>query len=433
MEEQVGSGQSLDPKQLAKLLAPIRRHRNPEDLSRVMQVVQRSEVTLNEGLGSALVSGLAEEGRVADMRRVLQQMHGRLRMQGRASVLSLACRSVDADMALEHLAMWDTWQELPDSLVGLLVVLSRESRRPEVVERLLQTLHQTQQPVTQEVATEFRQWAESSQLEPFTCNETTVNFSGVCTNCKGSLDKALTEANHLELLDALKRVVVSEGLGFSPELISNTTQLHQLLSSATTPYHVIVDGLNVSRIASANFNVRQVMNVVNRVTRTLGGPVLVVARKHLAKQIDQLSPFSASRNFTVFTTDINEISDDICVIFAALVAGPDCYFISNDHMSDKVSMLSPEHARLFSLWQASRQITMHPNRVQLLYPADHSPMTQQSQAGWRIPLSLDPSPNLKDTWLLEGRQQWDGNKNTPPPPSGEYYGRPHWLCLARTA
>jgi hypothetical protein len=76
MEEQVGSGQSLDPKQLAKLLAPIRRHRNPEDLSRVMQVVQRSEVTLNEGLGSALVSGLAEEGRVADMRRVLQQVRG---------------------------------------------------------------------------------------------------------------------------------------------------------------------------------------------------------------------------------------------------------------------------------------------------------------------------------------------------------------------
>ena len=60
------------------------------------------------------------------------------------------------------------------------------------------------------------------------------------------------------------------------------------------------------------------------------------------------------------------ISDDICVIFAALEAGSSCYFISNDHMSDKVSMLSPEQARLFSLWQASRQITMHPNRVQLL-------------------------------------------------------------------
>ena len=42
----------------------------------MMQVVQRSEVTLNEGLGSALVSGLAEEGRVADMRRVLQQVRG---------------------------------------------------------------------------------------------------------------------------------------------------------------------------------------------------------------------------------------------------------------------------------------------------------------------------------------------------------------------
>ena len=104
---------------------------------------------------------------------MLSQMHGRLRMQGRASVLSLACRSVDADMALEHLAMWDTWQELPDSLVGLLVALSRESRQPEVVERLLQTLHQTQQPVTQEVATEFRQWAERLVVPPTRCSVAT--------------------------------------------------------------------------------------------------------------------------------------------------------------------------------------------------------------------------------------------------------------------
>ena len=80
----------------------------------------------------------------------------------------------------------------------------------------------------------------------------------MCATCQGTLSKALTKADHQELLDALKKVVMSEGLGFSPELISNTSQLHQLLSSATTPYRVIVDGLNVSRIASANFNVRQV-------------------------------------------------------------------------------------------------------------------------------------------------------------------------------
>ena len=82
--------------------------------------------------------------------------------------------------------------------------------------------------------------------------------SGVCATCQGTLDKALSEADHQVLLDALKKVVLSEGLGFSPELISNTSQLHQLVSSATTPYRVIVDGLNVSRMASANFNVRQV-------------------------------------------------------------------------------------------------------------------------------------------------------------------------------
>ena len=127
---------------------------------------------------------------------VLSQMQGRLRMQGRASVLSLACRSMDADLALEHLATWDVWQQLPDSLVGLLVALSRQSGRPEVVERLLWTLHKTQQPVSQEVAMELRQWAErlvvpphlvycshsspslalSSQSEPVTCHESTISF-----------------------------------------------------------------------------------------------------------------------------------------------------------------------------------------------------------------------------------------------------------------
>lgn len=49
-------------------------HRNPEDLSRMLRVVHGSEVTLNESLGSALVSGLAEEGRIKDIKVVLQKV-----------------------------------------------------------------------------------------------------------------------------------------------------------------------------------------------------------------------------------------------------------------------------------------------------------------------------------------------------------------------
>lgn len=48
--------------------------RNSEDLSRVLQVIQRSKVTLNESVGSALVSSLAEGERVADIKPVLQQV-----------------------------------------------------------------------------------------------------------------------------------------------------------------------------------------------------------------------------------------------------------------------------------------------------------------------------------------------------------------------
>lgn len=52
------------------------------------------------------------------------------------------------------------------------------------------------------------------------------------------------------------------------------------------------------------------MDVVNELTATLGGPVLVVARKHLAMEMDRLSLFYPSephnRDFHIFTTHINE-------------------------------------------------------------------------------------------------------------------------------
>ena len=87
---------------------------------------------------------------------------------------------------------------------------------------------------------------------------TSPSLSGFCTNCKSQLGKALTEADHQQLLEAVTDAVHSEGLGFSPELISNLSRLKQQLAANSTPYRVIVDGLNVSRIASKHFNVMHV-------------------------------------------------------------------------------------------------------------------------------------------------------------------------------
>ena len=48
--------------------------RNSDDLSRVLELVQISKVSLDESLGSGLVSSLAEEGRIANIREVVQQV-----------------------------------------------------------------------------------------------------------------------------------------------------------------------------------------------------------------------------------------------------------------------------------------------------------------------------------------------------------------------
>lgn len=66
--------------------------RNSEDLSRVLQVIQRSQVTLNESVGSALVSSLAEGERVADIKPVLQQVSLELIRARRSQCVSLTIR-----------------------------------------------------------------------------------------------------------------------------------------------------------------------------------------------------------------------------------------------------------------------------------------------------------------------------------------------------
>ena len=88
------------------------------------------------------------------------QMPGRLRVQGVASIVSLACREVNSDLALEYLAGWDVAKPLPDGLVGSLVELALVSGRSEVVDRLLAILRETRQTVGVACAAELRLWAQ---------------------------------------------------------------------------------------------------------------------------------------------------------------------------------------------------------------------------------------------------------------------------------
>jgi pentatricopeptide repeat protein len=174
VEEQVARGETLLPRHLATLLAPIRLHRNRDDLSRVLEVVRRSGITLDEGLGSALVSSLAERGRVDEVREMVEQMQGRLRVQSQSSVLAMACSERDADLAVEFLASRQSPQPLPASLVRDLVALSRETGRPDLVEQLLGVVRETRQPLTGDGVAQLRLWA-ASQPQPYTCELTTVS------------------------------------------------------------------------------------------------------------------------------------------------------------------------------------------------------------------------------------------------------------------
>ena len=87
-------------------------------------------------------------------------MQGQLRVQSHSSVLGMACRERDPDLAMEFLANRHSPQPLPDPLVEGLVALSHETARPQLVEQLLAVVTETRQPLTADTVAQLKLWAQ---------------------------------------------------------------------------------------------------------------------------------------------------------------------------------------------------------------------------------------------------------------------------------
>lgn len=159
VEEVVASGRAPHKKALALLLAPMRYFGDSEGLARILHVMQQANMTIEKGVASLLVTGLAEAGRGEDMRTVLREMQGELRLQGRVAVLALACREGDVELAKEHLEKWDVLQPLPLGLGEELVRLALDTGHKAIVQAVFRTLRSTGQKVDERVAGALQVWA----------------------------------------------------------------------------------------------------------------------------------------------------------------------------------------------------------------------------------------------------------------------------------
>ena len=159
VEEVAARGGTPCKKNLALLLAPIRHFKDSEGLVRVLEVMRRANVTIDNGVASALVVGLAEAGWAEDMRTVLREMQGQLRLQGTVAVLSLACRERDVELAKEYLEKWDVLQPLPLGVGEELVRLAVDAGHREIVEAVFRTVRNTGQKMDEKMARALQQWA----------------------------------------------------------------------------------------------------------------------------------------------------------------------------------------------------------------------------------------------------------------------------------
>lgn len=123
-------------------------------------------------------------------------------------------------------------------------------------------------------------------------------------------------------------------------------------------FDYIIDALNATRVfPQSKGNILKQGQLLARLVEQLreqSGRVFVVGKKHVNHWPEQ-SINSVRKNATVYLTkDVGSV-DDLLVMYAALISGPNAHFVTNDLFEEYAAELSSNGAELFRKWQKQHQ------------------------------------------------------------------------------
>uniref|UniRef100_A0A182JGX5 Mitochondrial ribonuclease P catalytic subunit n=1 Tax=Anopheles atroparvus TaxID=41427 RepID=A0A182JGX5_ANOAO len=222
--------------------------------------------------------------------------------------------------------------------------------------------------------------------------ETRVTDHGKCSNCKGSLASIVVTAESFQgLKDAfLKAVLINK------EIFNRTTpdELRRFRNflQKTSPYDVVIDGLNVAFSAgnqkSPAAYAQQVAAVVRHYVRQKKR-VLVIGRQHMDKWRSKEMKYIRENSFLFLTEDLSQ--DDPFLLYAALESGPNTDFFSRDLMRKHSFMLGDNFSVVFKRWQQEHQYSLlsilPDGRVMIKAPFKYELYAHKSGDNrWHVPL-----------------------------------------------
>lgn len=152
-----------------------------------------------------------------------------------------------------------------------------------------------------------------------------VSDAGICDECSGQL-------NPIELTEKQRTLMLKSVF---PEARPDLPPIGIARWLQTRDYSIVIDGANVAHYNNSPFDVRKVVNLVNKLVGSelfKGKRILVVFAMCRRKAVRKLEKMW--KNVDVFYSKIGT-NDDLSWLYAA-ISNPECLCITNDQMRDHV-------------------------------------------------------------------------------------------------
>ncbi|XP_062905879.1 mitochondrial ribonuclease P catalytic subunit isoform X1 [Mobula hypostoma] len=237
----------------------------------------------------------------------------------------------------------------------------------------------------------IQSWFESLPGKRWVGHKATIAHSGECHICNRLLETIQLNEDEYSILKEHVMNDVIQGNDVFRKTTPAELQDFQSFMKNRLPFDVVIDGLNVANISAKGMQSRILLDVVSHLARQ-NLRILVLGRRHMLKGTRNWDKghMAAIQKYAdcFFTSNISE--DDPFLLYATILSGNHCKFLSRDLMRDhKACMPDETTRRLFFKWQRGHQLVLsgcnpgHKMKFEVI--PNYDTIVQSTKNTWHIP------------------------------------------------
>lgn len=221
----------------------------------------------------------------------------------------------------------------------------------ENIEKMFEFISKNELIVSKRVIDEL-----SAKVGRFGGSASPVNIdsqTGTCEKCQYQMQLLQQSAMDFH---ALKREF--EKVLVSPNITHVELGVFRQMVNKKKTFDYVIDALNVTRVfPDSKGNLYEQGKLLARLVEQLRArnkKVFVVGKRHVENWPEQSINF-VRKNATVYLSHSQVAVDDILMMYAALISGPNAHFVTNDLLDEYLDKFSDKSKDCFRYWQKQHQ------------------------------------------------------------------------------